>query len=343
MKKFLIVFLGQFLMNGLTSIQAQDFYNFREAVWTTNNFLFHNGQRLPELKVGYITLGQPSNPAVLVLHGTAGSGKGLLNAGFGGELFGPNQVLDANKYFIILPDAVGVGKSSKPSDGLRAKFPKYNYEDMVKAQHALVTEGLGIRHLHLVIGNSMGGMQTWLWAIQYPDMMDYAVPMASSPAKMAGRNWMMRKFIVDSIQQDPEWQEGNYTKQPYSAKFATTYFSIATSGGNIGLQKLAPTSAKGNEVIHSRFKEGNTIDANDLLYQWQSSEDFDPENGLEKIQTKMLIINSADDERNPPELRKVESALNKLKSANYYLIPASENTIGHSTTGQAEVVERTAR
>jgi homoserine O-acetyltransferase len=186
------------------------------------------------------------------------------------------------------------------------------------------------------MGNSMGGMQTWLWGVRYPEMMDLLMPMASSPAAMSGRNWMMRKFIIDSIRQDPTWNNGNYTVQPTSAKFATTYFALATSGGNLGLQRLAPTSAKGNELIANRFKEANTQDANDLLYQWQSSEDFNPEPDLEKIKAKMLIINSADDERNPPELGKVEAALPRLKSASYYLIPASAQTSGHSTTGQAK-------
>jgi homoserine O-acetyltransferase/O-succinyltransferase len=334
MKMLQIILSSLVFMMG--SLQAQEFYLQKSSSWTMKNFQFHHGQILPELKLGYITLGNSNNPAVLVLHGTAGSAKGMLNPGFGGEIFGPGQVLDASKYFIILTDAIGAGNSSKPSDGLRAKFPKYNYDDMVKAQHALVTQGLGIKHLKLVMGNSMGGMQTWLWTIQYPDMMDMAMPLASSPAAMSGRNWIMRKFIVDSIRQDPQWEEGNYTKQPYSAKFATTYFSLATSGGTLGLQKIAPTSSKGNELIANRFKDSNVQDANDLLYQWQSSEDFNPEPGLEKIKAKLLIVNSADDERNLPELGKVESALAKLKSATYYLIPASELTSGHGTTGQAK-------
>lgn len=335
MKLIQIILFNAFIFF-MCQLQAQEFYIQKSSTWTIKNFQFHNGQILPELKLGYITLGNPNHPAVLVLHGTAGTAKGMLSPNFGGELFGSGQVLDATKYFIILTDAIGAGNSSKPSDGLRAKFPSYNYDDMVKAQYALVTEGLGIKHLKLVMGNSMGGMQTWLWGIRYPEMMDLLMPMASSPAAMSGRNWIMRKFIVDSIRQDPMWLDGNYTVQPYSAKFATTYFSFATSGGNLGLQRLVPTSAKGNEVIANRLKDPNIQDANDLLYQWQSSEDFNPEPDLEKVQAKMLIINSADDERNPPELGKVQSALTKLKSATYYLIPASEQTSGHSTTGQAK-------
>ncbi|SMC37461.1 alpha/beta fold hydrolase [Polynucleobacter kasalickyi] len=330
------IFLFNALILLMSQLQAQEFYAQKSSTWSIKNFQFHNGQVLPELKLSYITLGNPSNPAVLVLHGTAGTAKGMLNPSFGGELFGPGQVLDASKYFIILTDAIGAGNSSKPSDGLRAKFPSYNYDDMVKAQHAVVTEGLGIQHLKLVMGNSMGGMQTWLWGTKYPEMMDLLMPMASSPAAMSGRNWMMRKFIVDSIRQDPSWLEGNYKVQPFSAKFATTYFSLATSGGHLGLQRIAPTSAKGNEFIANRLKDPNIQDANDLLYQWQSSEDFNPEPDLDKIKAKMLIINSADDERNPPELGKVQSILTKLKSATYYLIPASEQTSGHSTTGQAK-------
>lgn len=335
MKLIQIILFNAFIFS-MSHLQAQEFHNQKSSIWMVKNFQFHNGQVLPELKLGYITLGNPNNPAVLVLHGTAGTAKGMLNAGFGGELFGSGQVLDATKYFIILTDAIGTGNSSKPSDGLRAKFPNYNYDDMVKAQHALVTEGLGIKHLKLVMGNSMGGMQTWLWGIRYPEMMDLLMPMAASPAVMSGRNWIMRKFIVDSIRLDPQWLDGNYKVQPFSAKFATTYFGLATSGGNLGLQRIAPTSAKGNALIANRMNASNTQDANDLLYQWQSSEDFNPEPELEKIKAKILIVNSADDERNPPELGKVESALSKLKSASYYLIPASDETIGHSTTGQAK-------
>ena len=308
----------------------------KESVWVAKNFRFHTGEVMPELKVGYITIGDPSGIPVLILHGTAGRAKGLLSKNFGDELFGPGQVLDASKYFVILPDAIGVGNSSKPSDGLKTKFPHYNYDDMVDAQYRLVSEGLGIKHLRLVLGNSMGGMQTWLWGVKYPEYMDLLVPMASSPAQMSGRNWMMRRMIIDSIKNDPEWNGGNYTKQPKSLSFATVYFNIGFSGGNQGLYKLAPNSASADQLLNQRLNASFVADANDNLYQWESSRDYNPVPHLDKIKAKMLIINSADDERNPPELGFMEKELPKIKNAKLFLIPASPETSGHSTTGQAK-------
>jgi homoserine O-acetyltransferase len=315
---------------------AAEFPNQTDGVWTARNFQFHTGETVKELKIGYITLGSPNNPAVLILHGTAGSAKGMLNKDFGEELFLAGQPLDANKYFIILTDAIGVGKSSKPSDGLKAQFPRYNYDDMVQAQYRLVKEGLGIEHLKLILGNSMGGMQTWLWGTQYPDYSDYLVPMASTPSAMAGRNWMMRRFISESIRRDPDWQEGNYKTQPKSARFTNVFYPLATSGGNQRLQFLAPNSEKADAIVNDRLLASFTMDANDYLYQWESSRDFNPDIGLSKINAKVLAINSADDERNPPELGIMEMQLKKVKNAELYLIPASIYTSGHSTTGQAK-------
>ena len=315
---------------------AAEFPNQIEGVWTAKNFRFHTGETMQELKIGYITLGSPNNPAILILHGTAGSARGMLNKDFGEELFLTGQPLDANKYFIILTDAIGVGKSSKPSDGLRTKFPRYNYDDMVQAQYRLVREGLGIEHLKLIIGNSMGGMQTWLWGTQYPSFADYLVPMASTPSAMSGRNWMMRRFISESIRRDPDWQEGNYKTQPKSARFTNVFYPLATSGGTQRLQYLAPNSEKADAMINDRLAAPFTMDANDYLYQWESSRDFNPDNELSKINAKVLVINSADDERNPPELGIMEIQLKKVKNAELYLIPASIYTSGHSTTGQAK-------
>ncbi len=307
----------------------------KASVWIAKNFRFHTGEVMPEMKIGYITIGDPSGIPVLILHGTAGTAKGMLSKNFGDELFGPGQVLDASKYFIILPDAIGVGNSSKPSDGLKTKFPHYNYEDMVDAQYRLVSEGLGIKHLRLVLGNSMGGMQTWLWGLKYPEYMDLLVPMASSPTQMSGRNWMMRRMIIDSIKNDPEWQGGNYTKQPKSLQFATVYFNIGFSGGNQGLYKLAPNSDSADQLLNQRLSASFVADANDNLYQWESSRDYNPLPHLEKIKARVLAINSADDERNPPELGFMEKELPRVKNAKLYLIPASPETSGHSTTGQA--------
>ena len=200
------------------------------------------------------TIGEPSGQPVLILHGTAGSGTGMLTPSFAGELFGAGQPLDASKYFIILPDGVGAGKSSKPSDGLRAAFPDYDYDDMVAAQYALVTQGLGIAHLRLVLGHSMGGMHTWLWGVRHPDFVDALVPMASQPVEMSGRNWMMRRLIIDTIRHDPAWNNGSYTAQPAALRVANVYFSIATAGGSQAYYKQAPTREKADALVDARLK-----------------------------------------------------------------------------------------
>ena len=307
-----------------------------EGSWVVRDFKFSTGETLPELKLNYTTIGNPSGEPVLVLHGTTGSGLGMANPNFGGELFGPGQPLDANKYFIILPDAIGTGKSSKPSDGLRAKFPNYNYDDMVTAQYRLVKEHLGIKRLRLAIGNSMGGMQVWMWAQKYPDMMDIAVPMASLPTEMNSRNWMLRRLIVDSIRNDPEWMEGNYTQQPRSWQFASVFYATATNGGSQAIAKAAPTRAKADDILDTRLKAPFAGDANDHLYQWASSGDYNPSAGLERITARLLAINSADDERNPPENGVLEREIKRVKNGKILLIPANELTAGHGTTGQAK-------
>jgi homoserine O-acetyltransferase/O-succinyltransferase len=253
-----------------------------------------------------------------------------------GELFGPGQALDASKYFIILPDAIGTGKTTKPSDGLRAKFPRYNYDDMVQAQYRLVTEGLGIKHLRLVIGNSMGGMQTWMWGTKYPAFMDALVPMASMPTEMSSRNWMLRRLITDSIRNDPEWKDGNYTAQPKSAKVASVFYNFATNGGSQAYQKAAPTRELADKLLDSRLNARFPLDANDALYQWDSSRDYNPAPQLDKIEAAVLAINSADDERNPPETGILDREIKRVKNGRVLLIPGSENTAGHGTTAQAK-------
>jgi len=220
-----------------------DFPGQKEGDWTVRNFRFKSGETMPELRLHYTTLGSPKGEPVVVLHGTTGSGTGLLSPQFGGELFGAGQPLDAARYYVILPDAIGHGKSSKPSDALRARFPRYVYDDMIEASYRLVGEHLGVKHLRLVIGNSMGGMETWLWAERYPRSLDVAVPMASLPTEMASRNWILRRLITDSIRNDPDWKGGNYTTQPKSAHFASVFFAFATNGGSQALQKAAPTHA----------------------------------------------------------------------------------------------------
>jgi homoserine O-acetyltransferase len=290
---------------------------------------------MPELRLHYTTIGESTGEPVLVLHGTTGSGASMLTPAFAGELFGPGQPLDAGRYYIILPDSIGHGKSSKPSDGLRTKFPAYNYDDMVAAQYRLVTEGLGVTHLRLVLGNSMGGMHAWIWGVTYPGFMDGLVPMASQPSEMSSRNWMMRRLITDSIRTDPDWKHGDYTDQPRSARFASVFFGIATAGGTLAWQKLARTREVADAMLDQRLAAPFPGDANDVLYQWDSSRDYNPSPGLERIQAAVLAINAADDERNPPETGIMERELERIKTARLLLIPASENTRGHLTTGFA--------
>ena len=303
--------------------------------WIVNDFRFHTGQVLPELKLAYTTLGNPKGEPILILHGTTGSGTGLLTPAFGGELFGAGQPIDANHYFVILPDAIGTGNSSKPSDGLRAQFPAYNYEDMVMAQYRLVTEHLGIKHLRMVLGYSMGGMQTWMWAQKYPEMMDIAVPMASMSTPMSGRNWMLRRMLTESIRNDPLWMGGNYIQQPPSWQFASVFYTTATVGGNQGLQRLAPTSDAGDALLKKRLNAPFSGDANDHLFQWESSKDYDASKDLEQIKAAVLVINSADDERNPPELGAIEKALPRIKNARAFIVPGSPETSGHATLANA--------
>jgi homoserine O-acetyltransferase len=308
----------------------------KEGDWIVRDFRFHTGEVLPELRLHYTTVGAPTGEPVLILHGTTGSGAGMLAPAFAGELFGPGQPLDASRYYVILPDAIGHGKSSKPSDGLRARFPKYNYEDMVDAQYRLVTEHLGVRHLRLVLGFSMGGMETWIYAQKYPDFMDVAVPMASLPTEMSSRNWMLRRLIIDSIRNDPEWMNGNYSRPLRSAQFASVFYGLATNGGNQALQKAAPTRQRADEILNQRLSAPFSADANDVLYQWDSSRDFDASRGLERVQAALLAINSADDERNPPELRVLDREIKRVKNGRVLLIPASDQTAGHGTTFQAK-------
>jgi len=312
----------------------------KEGDWIVRDFRFHTGEVLPEVKLHYTTVGDPRGEVVVALHGTTGSAASILTPGFAGELFGPGQPLDASRYFIVIPDTLGHGKSSKPSDGLRAKFPRYNYDDMVEAHHRLLTEHLGVKHARLVIGNSMGGMETWIWAAAHPEFMDIAVPMACLPTEMASRNWMMRRLIVDSIRNDPEWMNGDYTKQPKSAQFASVFYGIATNGGNFGHFKAAPTREKADQVLDQRLAAPFRADANDTLYQWDSSRDYNPSPGLEKIQAAVLAINAADDERNPVELGILDREIKRVKNGRVLVIPASVETTGHGTTGNAKFYKR---
>ena len=315
---------------------AADYPAPRQRDFVAGDFKFHTGEVMAELKLHYTTLGDPSSQPVLVLHGSGGSAATMLTPAFAGELFGAGQPLDASKYYIIIPDGIGHGKSSRPSDGLKIAFPKYDYADMVDAQYRLVKEGLGIKHLRLVIGNSMGGMQTWLWTEKYPDMMDIAVPMASQPTAMAARNWILRRMMLETIRHDLDYDNGNYTSQPRMMKYALAAYGFATSGGTLAYQDQAPTAEKADHMVDERLAAAVTTDANDFIYQWEASHDYDAQAGLSRIEATLLAINSVDDERNPTETGVTFDAITQVKRGRLYLIPASTETRGHGTTANAK-------
>lgn len=306
-----------------------------ESDWTAHDFKFHGGESLGEVRLHYRTVGDPHGVPVVVLHGTNQTGAVFFNQQFAGELFGTGQPLDAKKFFIIAPDALGSGRSSKPSDGLRTAFPKYNYADMVLATHRLLTEGLGLRHVAVVIGNSMGGMETWLYGEMYPDYMDAIVPMASEPSAMGGRNWLMRRMVIDAIRNDPAWKGGMYAEQPAGMRVAQVFYNFATSGGAEAIYARLSDAAKANAEADRLLKQRAAGDANDTLYGMEASEDYDPSRELEKIQARVLAINSADDERNPAGLGVMEAAMKRLAHGQYVLIPVGPQTRGHGTTANA--------
>jgi len=308
----------------------------RQGDFIALDFKFHSGELMKELKLHYTTVGEPTGQPVLVLHGTSGSAASMLTPAFAGELFGAGQPLDASKYFIIIPDGIGHGKSSKPSDGMKTAFPNYDYDDMVEAQFRLVKEGLGIKHLRLVIGNSMGGMHAWLWAEKYPDMMDIVVPMASQPTAMAARNWILRRMMIETIRNDPGYNNGDYVSQPRMMKYAVAAYGFASSGGTLAYQNEAPTAEQADRMIDERLAASVTTDANDFIYQWQASHDYDASARLSKIEATLLAINSADDERNPPETGVTVEAIKQIRNGRLFLIPASVETRGHGTTGSAK-------
>jgi homoserine O-acetyltransferase/O-succinyltransferase len=323
-----------FAMTSLTALAA-DYPAPKQGDWIARDFKFHAGETMPELRLHYTTIGEPTGQPVLVLHGSGGSAASMLTPAFAGELFGPGQPLDASKYYIIIPDGLGHGRSSKPSDGMKTAFPKYDYDDMVDAQYRLINEGLGVKHLRLVIGNSMGGMHTWIWGVRYPRMMDALVPMAAQPTEMAARNWMLRRMMIETIRNDPDYDGGNYTSQPRMMKYAISAYQIASGGGTLGYQTLAPTAAKADKLVDDRLAVPVTSDANDFIYQWEASHDYNPSPGLERIEATLLAINAADDERNPAETGVTDAALKRVKNGRLYLIPASTATRGHLTTGNA--------
>jgi len=309
-----------------------------ESDYTIRDFKFASGETLPELRVHYRTLGKPEKDAqgkttnaVLIMHGTTGSGAQFIRPEFAGELFGKDQPLDATKFFIVLPDGIGHGKSSKPSDGMRAKFPRYGYIDMVEADYRLLTEGLGVDHARLVMGTSMGGMHTWLWGELHPDFMDGLMPLASLPIQISGRNRAWRRMVIDAIRNDPAWTDGDYKTQPPSLRTAAEMLWFMSSNPVLR-QKDAPTLAKADEVL-DKFVEQivKTDDANDVLYALEASHDYDPGPNLEKIEAPLLAINFADDLINPPELGILEREIKRVPHGRAIVIPFSDQTRGHGS------------
>ena len=310
-----------------------------EGTFTSSNFNFTNGGSLPELKLHYRTIGTLKKNekghamnAVLIMHGTGGSGAQFLNDSFAGELFLPGNLLDATKYYIILPDAIGHGKSSKPSDGLHAKFPRYGYSDMMLADHKLLTEKLEVDHLRLVMGTSMGGMHTWLWGETYPDFMDALMPLAALPIQISGRNRMFRKMIIDSITTDPAWNKGEYgTRQPQGL---TTALYVLTFMSSIPLQwqKEAPDRESADAFLDTRIATAlSQTDANDLLYAVDASYDYNPRAKLGTIKVPLIAVNSADDQINPPELGILETEIKHVSHGRAVVLPISDTTKGHGT------------
>jgi len=326
------------LMNVATALWAAEYPAQTESNYVVHDFKFASGEMMPELRLHYRTLGKAEKDAqgivrnaVLIMHGTTGSGAQFIRPEFAGELFGAGQLLDATKFFIILPDGIGHGKSSKPSDGMHAKFPHYGYRNMVEAQFRLLSDGLGVNHMRLVMGTSMGGMHTWMWGELHPDFMDALMPLASLPTQISGRNRAWRRLVIDAIRHDPEWRGGDYTAQPPSLRTAAEMLWFMSSNPVLR-QKDAPTLAKTDEVLDKFVAEiTKADDANDVLYAIEASRDYDPGPALEKIQAPLVAVNSADDLINPPELGILEREIKRVPHGRAIVIPVSDKTRGHGS------------
>jgi homoserine O-acetyltransferase len=316
-----------------------------EGDYVIQNFHFRSGETLPELNMHYRTIGTlktnsagVAQNAVLAGHGTGGNGGSLLNPSFASVLFGPGQLLDATKYFIILPDGIGHGKSSKPSDGLHMKFPRYTYDDMVEALYEVLTKKLGVNHLRLVMGTSMGGMQTWVWGEMYPDFMDALMPLASNPVEIAGRNRVWRFMAIDAIKNDPEWMGGEYKTPPMRSLTTAQDLLLLAGSAPLNWQAAAPTREAAEKFYLDRFKPAVTrLDANDLIYQLDASREYNPAPKLESIKAPLIAVNSADDFINPPELGIIEREIKRVKRGKFVNIPISNETRGHGTHTIAKI------
>ena len=329
--------VGALLVLLAAALAAADFPTPSEGDFVMGEFQFTTGEGMSHLKLHYTTIGTPVKNAsgvvtnaVLIMHGTGGSGRGFLSADFRRAAFGAGQLLDATKYFIMMPDDIGHGKSSKPSDGMHTKFPHYTYTDMVRGEYRLVTEKLGVNHLRLVMGTSMGAMHTWMWGTMYPDFMDALMPLASAPVEIGGRNRMLRKMIMDSIRRDPNWNNGEY-KGPLNNMVAANFALFMMTSSPLQLLKQAPTREQADALFERRFYETRAVDANDMLYHYDCSRDYNPQPDLEKIKAPLFAVNSADDQVNPPELGILEREIKRVKRGRYILIPTSDETRGHGT------------
>lgn len=327
-----------------TATRAADYPAPSQGDHVLREFKFASGEVIPELRIHYRTLGTPRRDerggvrnAVLILHGTTGSGAGFLRPEFAGELFGKGQPLDATSHYLILPDGIGHGNSSRPSDGLHGRFPHYGYRDMIEAQHRLLTQGLKVDHLRLVMGTSMGGMQTWLWGQAHPDFMDALLPLASLPTQISGRNRAWRRIVIDAIRRDPAWNGGDYTEQPPGLRTAAEMLFLMANNP-VERQKEAPTRAQADRVLDAFVTRTiRTMDANNVLYAVESSSDYDPAPGLERIKVPLLAINFEDDLINPPELGILEREIHRVPKGKAILVPRSDRTHGHGTHTLAAV------
>ena len=343
----LCIFLGamQLLATLPTRGQTAPWPGTTEGDYVARDFKFRSGETLPEVRLHYTTLGKPLRDAqglvrnaVLILHGTGGTGQQFLQPVFAGELFGPGQLLDPNRYYIILPDGIGPGKSSKPSDRMHAHFPQYDYEDMVLGHYRLLTEGLSINHLRLILGTSMGCMHSFVWGEAYPAFMDALMPLACQPAQIAGRNRVWRKMVMDAIRSDPEWKGGDYTAEPRQALRTALDLLLIAGSAPLYLQKTYGTRDAADKYLDDYFKDRLPgLDANDLLYAVNASRNYDPLPNLEKIIAPMMYINSADDFINPPELGIADREIKRIKNGKFVLLPISVETRGHGTHTKAVI------